>query len=81
MTLNEFTEPFLTDMGNITMFLTDFLDSDRKDKEIDYMLEYLNDGYKTNECRIKSTDDDNSYESYMATYRVNCNILAIIFKK
>lgn len=55
MTLNEFTKPTLTDMGNITL-LTDFLVGNRKDKEIDHMLDYLSGEYdnkihKTNKLR------------------------------
>ena len=55
MTLHEFTKPLLLDMGNVTL-LTNFLVDERKDKEIDRMMDYLSGEYdnkihKTNKLR------------------------------
>lgn len=55
MTLREFTKPFLNSMGNVTL-LVNFLVGDRKDKEIDRMMDYIsgeydNKIYKTNKLR------------------------------
>lgn len=44
MTLHEFTKPLLLDMGNVTL-LTNFLVGERKDKEIDRMMDYLSGEY------------------------------------
>lgn len=52
MTLREFTKPLLTAMGNVTL-LTNFLIDDRKDKEIDRMLDCLSGEY---DKKIHKTD-------------------------
>lgn len=52
MTLREFTKPLLNAMGNVT-FVTNFLVGDRKDKEIDRMVDYLSGEY---DKKIHKTD-------------------------